>query len=383
MQIIIGATILGIIVHSGKYNFKKLYNREIFLLFWIYIGAILSIIFSEYDLPKQYYYANELLKIAILCSFIILLVDSPEKLVKYEKFLMYGTVFLAVWGIDQHFRGNARLEKLGGFDSNGIAAFFALFAPLALSQLVEARNVKERGAGIFSLFSIIIAIIFTQSRGGLLGLIAGTVTYIYHSNKKKQITAAILLVCLLASPFISKSYTKRMDTMTSEDKLGGSAKSRIDLWKMGLMIFKDHPVLGTGLLSFPLEKFKYEKYFTQLDPDYRDWLFRRNIPKVTHNTYIKFLSDSGLVTALPFFLLIAGTFLANRKIRKKFKHSCEANKSISLLTAIECGIVGNCVSIMFIDANFIMVFLYVQIVVCSLTRGLVNSRESKLNKATR
>jgi len=374
MEIIILLTILGIFFQNGKINFRKLYNRELFLMLWIYLGAILSIVFSEYEIPRQYYYANELFKIFVLSGMVVLLLDSAEKLIKYERYLLYCILFLAIWGIDQHFRGNDRLEKLGGFDSNGIAAYFALFLPLAFSRAIEATNKKEKIISFAATASIILAIIFTQSRGGLLGLISGIAAYIYYSKKKMKIMVVIFVIFITASPFISDMYTKRMDTMTSEGSLGGSAISRLYLWRAGLMIFVDNPLIGTGLLSYPLEKFKYEYRFVNLDADFRKWLFRRQNPKVTHNTYIRFMSDCGLASALPFFLLLFGTFIANRKIRRKAITGYPASKLLLLLNGVECGIIGNCVSIFFIDANF-MIFLYVQVAVCSAIRGVLNAND--------
>lgn len=381
MQIVVVAVLLGLFFNSGKIDFKKLYNRELILMLCVSIGVIVSLFFSEYELPRQNYYAQELFKITILCGLIILLVNSPEKIFKYEKYLLYSIIFLAIWGIDQHFKGNVRLEKLGGFDSNGIAALFALFLPIAFSKVIEGTDTKDKIIGFFATASIALTIIFTQSRGGLLGLIVGIAFCFFYSKKKKLILSTIFIVLIITTPFVSDQYSERMETMTNRESLGGSATSRLHLWKAGLMIFADNPILGTGLLSFPLEKFNYIDRFEHLDPEYLEWLFRVQSPKVTHNTYIKYLADCGLVASLPFLLLLFFTLSANRKIRTKIPPALDENKKlIALLTGIECGIVGHCVSIMFIDANF-MIFLYVQIAVCSAIRGVLNTDES-LNKSS-
>lgn len=372
MKVIFFAIIIGIIIHRKETSWCNIYQKELFLLYLLYAGTIVSNLLSQYNLPHQYYYANELLIVAFFCSFVCLLVNSQVKIASYQNYLLLFVVILASWGIDQHFRGNDRLELLGGYDSNGAAAFFVLFAPLAFHKYVVAKTRRGKSAWAAASISIVLAIIFSQSRGGLLGLIAATLVYILFSKKKVQVLIVAFMISLIAWPFLADTYTERiMGTMTSEEKLDWSAESRLYLWQAGLMIFRDNPFFGTGLLSYPIEKFKYEDHFSYLDPEFRAWLFRGNDPKVTHNTYIKFLSDCGLAAGAPYVLLIIGTFLANRKVRQRMNAGelCD-KKMMALLIAVECGIWGNCVSNFFIDANF-EIFLYIQIICCAIMRGLL------------
>ena len=291
-------------------------------------------------------------------------------------------VFLAIWGIEQNYLGNYRLEQLGGYDSNGIAAIFVLFLPLALMLSAISRSKFRKILAAISAVLLILATIFTESRGGMLGLVAGFTGIVLFSKKKAKLILLTMLLITFTIPFISHDFVKRMETMRSEETLGGSAKSRLYLWQLGLLIFRDNPITGTGLLSYPLEKFKYKDQFSYLDPDFFSEIFREKDPKVTHNTYIKFLSDCGLLAALPYFLLILGTFVSNRKLRKELgsQPNEERDKEdlLNFLTAIECGILGNCISIFFIDANF-DIFIYVQITICSIIRNTIRERAVSSN----
>lgn len=365
MSFIALATILGVLFNAGKLQFRNLKNVELILIFIMYIGIIISIKLSDYTIERQYYYANEILKIGITCSLILVLLENQRKIIIFEQLTLACIVFLAIWGIEQNYRGNYRLEKLGGYDSNGIAAYFALFFPVALSYLIESKIKMQQMIGCIASFIILLAIIFTQSRGGLLGTFAGSFYFILKTNKKKKILTGLLIIALLAVPFLPKTYTERMSTMTSEEKIEGegSALSRIYLWQAGVMIFLDNPLFGTGLLSYPEEKFNYEHRFMHLDPDFREWLFRKKDPKVTHNTYIKYMADCGLFVTLPFLLIYFNVFRKNRIIRNKCKKNPHNQELLYLLNGIESGIVGNAVSNFFIDANF-MIFIYIQLIIC-------------------
>jgi len=114
-----------------------------------------------------------------------------------------------------------------------------------------------------------------------------------------------------------------------------------------------------------------------LDPDFRRACFRTKNKKVTHNTYIQLLSDLGLFGFLPFFFLIAGTFIGNRNIRRQYRYDSEYRGLLDLLTAIEVGIIGYCVCIIFMD-SITNIFFPVQIAVCACIRERI--KLSAINK---
>jgi O-antigen ligase len=200
---------------------------------------------------------------------------------------------------------------------------------------------------------------------------------ILRTKEKKRIIVTLLLITAISAPFITERYVSRLATMKSTESLDVSATMRLILWQAGLKIFRDNLIFGTGFLSFPFEKMRYEGEFYDLDPDYRESIFRRQDPRVTHNTYIQVLSDSGLFAAVPFYLLIIGTFLSNRRVRKMVPRNNESKDMLDLLSAIESGVIGFCVCLFFIN-GIGFVFLPVQIVVCSIIREFVVQGPGKL-----
>jgi len=303
----------------------------------------------------------------------MILVDNSQKIKTFENFMLFSFVLLGIWGIQQHFLGNVRLEGLGGHassDTNGVAALFVLASPLAFQKLFDGDNNKTRLVGFTASTIMILLVIFTQSRGGLLGFAMVVTVMILRIKSKTKALIAALLITVIVLPFISQSYVQRVSTLESEETLGWSAKSRIILWNAGLIVFRDHPLFGTGFLSYPLAKMKYESEFDSLDPDFKSWVFRTYNPKVTHNTYIQVLSDAGLVAGIPYFILLLGTFLQNRTLRKKHPLTGENQDLFTLLSAVEAGIIGFCVCIFFIDA-LTAVLLPIQIIISGIIRKVI------------
>lgn len=371
--VIFGATALGIIINLSKHRLKPLFRAEILFIVWLYAGLLVSIFFSQYEAPSAYYYANEILKLALLCAFLLILINTPEKLLKYENMMLLSIVLLSVWGIEQHFRANERLEGLGGHafgDSNVVAATFVLFFPLAFHKIFNSDEIKTRAIGFFSAMVIVLLIVFTKSRGGFLALIACTAIMFLRSGHKSKLLIFGVLISAIVLPFIGEDYISRVSTMKNEESLDTSAKSRLILWQAGIMVFRDNPILGTGFQTYPLAKMRYRQAFDDLTPEFKEWVFRTEKPKVTHNTYIQVLSDGGVVAATPYFLLVIWMLIKNRAVRKKYPLTGRNKDTFMLLTAVEAGIIGFCVAIIFIDA-ITAVFLPVQIVICSIARDYV------------
>lgn len=345
---------------------------------WFYAAIILSISLSQYTIPKAYYYANEIIKLTVLCMVVSIVVNSFQRVLFYEKMLFTAIMFLSVWGIEQHYLGNVRLEDIGGYDSNGAAALFVFFSPLAMNRFFNSQNTKEKILGFICTLALLLAIIFTQSRGGLLGIIIALLVFVIRTKHPVKTIISGIVIGIILFTFMSEDYKDRMGTISTDtEQMGGSAESRLVLWSSGMMIFADNFMFGSGYMTFPYEKMKYESRFSYLDVDFREWIFRKNSPKVTHNTFIKILSECGLFAFIPYALLIIGTLNANRKIRKVYIKGNENRNFIDLLSAIDAGIIGISVCNMFINFES-CVFLYVQIIVSAIIRGLLSQKIAEI-----
>ena len=109
----------------------------------------------------------------------------------------------------------------------------------------------------------------------------------------------------------------------------------------------------------------YEDRFLNLDNDFRDNLFRKENKKVTHNTYIQLLSDTGLLGALPFALLVTGGISLGLKSRRLLRLQSEQSSALLWISGLCAGIAGFAVCILSIDAAMTME-LYIQIILATI-----------------
>jgi O-antigen ligase len=346
-------------------------QREYLLMLWLLVAIFISTLFAQYTPQRGNYYIIEFIKDLGIFALIYVLVDDASEIKSVQAVFLGCFAFLGVWGIQQSFLGNERLEGLGGSswgDSNGVAAMFDMFLPVALANIFICK--KRISFWISMCAAIIMAatVICTKSRAGLLGAVTGLLAFSYYSRKSIRVGLlfCILLICIL--PFATQAYIDRMMTMknvTQSEDLETSARSRFVLWQAGLMVFADNPVVGTGFLTYPAAKMNYEYRFSDLPDDFREAVFRKVNRKVTHNSYIQILSDCGLLGAIPFFLLVGGAIYKGFQARHLLKTDDKNTSSLVLLCGIAAGITGYAVCIFTIDGVLNNLF-YVQVIFAAM-----------------
>lgn len=87
----------------------------------------------------------------------------------------------------------------------------------------------------------------------------------------------------------------------------GSLPERVSLWKVGLLMFADHPLIGVGKNNYLRQ---YPTYASRVDPTLAA------SPKVAHSTPIQILADTGMVGLTAFSVLVAVIALGVHSARR-------------------------------------------------------------------
>jgi len=144
---------------------------------------------------------------------------------------------------------------------------------------------------------MILAIIMTGSRGGLLSLLVTLIFILIvtrmHIRKENNVSTGkfglslpllglVLVFIVLGLVFFigaDQWLARSLGLQIQEDVSGG----RFHFWYIAWRIFLDHPILGTGLDSFAT---MFQQYDT--------WNGRFRVERA-HNEYLQTLSDSGII----------------------------------------------------------------------------------------
>jgi O-antigen ligase len=254
-------------------------------------------------------------------------VDSPKRLKLVVRLVIVFGFLLAVYGLMQHFvnprtiffvREPKQAEPFGPYvNRHHFAGYMELALAMPLGLLFAGAVARERVA-LYAFASAImaIALVMTNSRGGLLSMVCevlflAAVSMLARGRERERegvergsrVRAAAARVglgfAMVLAVFVGVLYFGGEDalsrvagTVYSEDPTTG----RAHFWRGTLGIIRDHPVLGAGLGAFGAV---YPRYDTG-NGTYR--------LEQAHNDYLQILSDAGAVGGLLGLLFVGALF---------------------------------------------------------------------------
>jgi len=205
----------------------------------------------------------------------------------------------------QAYKGYAR----GTFiNRNHFAAFLGLLWPVLLAYLLVLKSphkmerilgkrqraqllLQKKAFGIFSLALVVLALFFSQSRGGILSaMLSFTLLSLFAGQWRKRVTVALATCWII---MLGYGAVIGFEGLTNRFlQLDQGMTGRVEMWKDGWKIVQDHPLTGTGLGTYPEASRAYQNAF---NPERR--------AEHAHNDYLETTVELGLPAAC---VLIAG-----------------------------------------------------------------------------
>src|SRR5262249_32110139 len=144
----------------------------------------------------------------------------------------------------------------GGQDENYVAAMMGMAIPFAYFSIFTERRFIAKILLTICIAVFCAAIVVSFSRGGFLGFCAVLVYCVARSPKKAigfGVAAIIgLTVLLVAGP----AYWEEMSTIT--DTKEDTADMRLEIWAIGMRMFRAHPTFGVGPDNFRWQVGEYQ-----------------------------------------------------------------------------------------------------------------------------
>src|SRR5207245_99242 len=153
---------------------------------------------------------------------------SAKRLDRIIWLMLVCSGIVAAQSIANYFRGIHLVEgdRLGGPGSgifgnpNDLAMNMVTFLPMAIVVAVSHRYSLPRrltAAGIVA--ALLATIVFTKSRGGILGLGAMLIALVFLGRKvRKGFGTTVVVAVLVGSPFMPSSFWDRMTSIVDEKK---------------------------------------------------------------------------------------------------------------------------------------------------------------------
>ncbi|CUH77804.1 putative O-glycosylation ligase, exosortase A-associated [Tritonibacter multivorans] len=315
------------------------------------IVALLALAFLNYRNGFQVVVASAALTVAFICGLgliQVLGVDLPGAFWLFARFGEYNGRFAGP------------IE-----DENFFAVVVVFCIPLALAQLLEARN--TRGVTLWGLTCALLffGLLATQSRGGILSLCVGLCVLFAQLSRGQKVGAVVasILVVIAASFFIGDEAFERLATLgslVSEEGVDKSTEGRLASWTVAAEIFRSYPWMGVGAGNFNL---LYQ------DIALEKGLIFRGEGRSTHSLYLEVLTEQGLIGLMFFLGFLAaaarGVWRANR-----IAHAAGDRRLALQMAAFGAGLLGYLTGMAFLHDAYPR-FLWIVLVMAIEADGVV------------
>jgi len=225
-----------------------------------------------------------------------------------------------------------RITFLGFFnDPNDLSMFFIMNIPLAFYLRSLSTNFFIRNGLLLLSIGLVYGVYLANSRGGLIGLMALSLTYFYF--KYGKIKTIFLTVVMAPLAYIAMTMFRTIDSNES------SADGRIQAWYEGIQMFKYRPIFGIGKGQFA-----------------------EHHSLTAHNSFVLIWAELGVLGYCLWFLTISLTLALLIKVFQLDKSKYEENKSILndifLAKCLFLSFIAYLTTAFFLSRSYI-VFLYV------------------------
>lgn len=249
-------------------------------------------------------------------------------------------------------------------DPNDLALVLMFPAAFAVSLCVTKGGTRlNRILGLLGVPILFWAVICTQSRGGLLGILAVFGIFGLRYIKSKILLAVIGIVGA-AVLFLAAGINDRKSGGAAEEGLDASAKGRLYAWEAAVGMATHNPLTGVGIDNFYSNYFYYSPHWDGLN-------------HAVHSTWFGVLAETGFLGLAVFIGVIATLIKSSLHSLKRIEAFPNA-PPIVLACAQAClaGLVGTVVSGTFLTQGFTWPIYILSALVISISQWVsVNTPE--------
>ena len=226
-------------------------------------------------------------------------------------------------------------------DPNDLSLVLLFPFSFALSLILSPGLSKpQRLFGVVTAIVLILAIIATQSRGGLLGVAAVITAFVWRRVASKT----LLIICgalVLTSLFLFAGISDRQSGGAVEAGIDESAMGRLYAWEAAFDMALDNPISGVGINNFNPNYFFYSNYWD-------------GVNHAVHSTWFGVLAETGFIGLYLFLVLVVAVIRSASKALHTIKDNPDKFPPTILAIAEGnlIGLVGFCVAGSFLTQTF-------------------------------
>jgi probable O-glycosylation ligase (exosortase A-associated) len=253
-------------------------------------------------------------------------------------------------------------------DRNDFGLALCMALPMLLHLGLAERRPLLRRVMLATVPLTALTIVSTYSRGAFLALVATVLVLVWRSRNRVAGFALVLVLGLAGWLAAPASYLQRLSTIGSPTE-EGSARGRIEAWKVAGNMISANPILGVGYGKFQRNYKAYDANpltDPSADPEERG-------TRVAHNSYLQIWAECGTPAYLLYMTLFVLTLRELWQVRREAERRYRSSWILSYAAMFEASLVAFVVGATFLNrAHFDLFYHWVSIV---LVFGVIARRE--------
>jgi O-antigen ligase len=179
---------------------------------------------------------------------------------------------------------------------NDYTYIILMIFPFAYLFLRITKNFWARVLLVTLLVACCAGVGLSLSRGGILALVLELALIFWFTTTGSKRMTMMVVVGVLGTGAIIYQFAAREENQAGQYSAEEARTSRYELWRAAGNAIAAHPILGIG-----------SRRFGEFGQDYGE-ISHDNRGKVTHNTFIEILADTGVLGLLTFYLMLRGIY---------------------------------------------------------------------------
>lgn len=327
-MIIALVTLVGLLMMRETKKIPWTRETITLLLFIIWMGV--TTFFALHPDAAQLQY-QKVVKIQLMTFITLMLMTNRHRLellvwtivLSLGFYGIKGGIFTLLTGGGYHVFGPLG-TFIGGNNELGLALIMTV--PLMRYLQLQSKQAWLRlGLGAAMALTVV-AILGTQSRGALVGIVAMSLMLIWKSRRRFVFLLLILAMAPVAYNFMPESWHERMSSIKTYEQ-DRSAMGRINAWSFAFNLAQDRPFVGGGYESFTRDLFR------QYAPD-------PSMVHDAHSIYFEVLGEHGFVGLGLYLLLLWFAWRTCGQVSKSLQGHTEGLWMMDLARMVQVSIVG-------------------------------------------
>ena len=330
-------------IENGKVREKHVWRREEKLVLGLLAVCILTLPTSVWPGGSVSTLYKGFLPAIILMFISAAICRSISDIKKFVWLLCFNSVFIIFMVLSNDI---THISKgiTDTYDTNDIAMVLDCSLPIIFYFMQSCRGIKKLILSIICVL-ILITVVKTASRGGMLGLIAfGGYLVLYSRARFKYFMAVVAaLICIVM--FAPDESKHRFSTMINpETEYDQNLGDRTQIWKAGVEHFWESPLVGVGFSNYAVAGGTKEEGW--------GW-------KTAHNSALQIAVELGVGGLILYIMLTAGTYFKFRRLRKEAELIDHEHETVWLLKGIEVSLLLYMVTAFFLSQAYSPLFYFI------------------------